>query len=78
VKEYISTEPEVSVWQRPFYNVNCMEGISFVPIVFLQIMDKGGDNIAANIPGSMRQRDILHPVEVSARHIEKNLHIKCL
>jgi hypothetical protein len=55
-----------------------MEGISFVPIFFLQIMDKGGDNISANIPGSMRQRDMLHPVEISARHIKKNLHIKCL
>jgi hypothetical protein len=78
VKEYVSTQPEVSLRQRSFYNVNCMEGISVASILFVQILDEGDDNISANVLGSMWQLDILHPVEISTRRIKKNLHIKGL
>jgi hypothetical protein len=55
-----------------------MERIFVASIFFLQIMDEGDDNISADVPGSMWQLDILHPVEVSARHIKENPHVKCL
>jgi hypothetical protein len=55
-----------------------MERISVASTVFSQTMDEGGDNISADVPGFMWQRDILHPVEIAARHIKENLHVKCL
>ena len=46
VKEHVSAEPEVSGWQRPLHNVNCTKRVTCVAIFFLQIIDKGDDNIS--------------------------------
>jgi hypothetical protein len=55
-----------------------MERISVASIFFLQIMDEGDDNVSADVLGPRWQLDILHPVEVSARHIKENLHVEGL